>query len=189
MKKKGGKGKLTTKQRAFAQEYIKDLNATQAAIRARYAPKSAQQKGSMLYNDPRIRVVIDELLAEQAQELAEKSGVTREMVLRELARIAFSDLRKVISWGPNGVALHNSDGLTEDEAAAVAEVSQKETSAGTHIQVKRSDKVKALELIGRHLSMFKDQEPPSGDSPPPMASINMTLAEFKAAAKQLVNEV
>jgi phage terminase small subunit len=90
-------------------------------------------------------------------ERAKQTEITADRVVKELARIAFVDFRQVTSWGPDGVRLLSSDELSDDEAAIVAEVSETTTETGGSLKVKRYDKLKALELLGRHLGMFNDK--------------------------------
>ena len=78
-------------------------------------------------------------------------------MVKELARVAFSDPRKIFQWGPYGVTLLQSSDLTDDEAAAVGEVSQTTSENGGSIKAKLHDKLKALELLGKHLGMFTDK--------------------------------
>lgn len=144
---------LTQRQSRFVQEYLKDLNATQAAVRTGYSAKTAAQQGSRLLSHVKVQAAIADGV--KGQDMASK--VTRESILRELARIAFGDSRRVMSWGPDGVELVDSASLTDDESAQVAEVSQTTTLHGGTIKLKRFDKVKALELLGRHVGLFEEE--------------------------------
>jgi phage terminase small subunit len=146
-----GGGVVTPKQERFVQEYLIDLNATQAAIRAGYSKKTANVIGRQNL------IKLSDPIEKAISERAERSQITSDRVLQELARIAFVDLRKVFRWGPDGVTLLPSDELTEDEAAIVAEVSETTTESGGSIKGKRFDKLKALELLGKHLGMFTDK--------------------------------
>ena len=76
---------MTAKQRRFVEEYLIDLNATQAAIRAGYKVESAQQMGSENLSKPVINAAIERAMAAQSR----RTGVTADRVIRELARIAF----------------------------------------------------------------------------------------------------
>jgi phage terminase small subunit len=142
---------MTPKQRRFVEEYLIDLNATQAAARAGYSEKTAYAAGQRLLKN--VEAEINAALAERSA----RTGVSADRVVRELARVAFADPRAVFSWGPGGVVLRDSGGLTEDEAAIVSEVSETRTETGGSIKAKLCDKVKALELLGRHLGMFNDK--------------------------------
>jgi len=154
------KGDLTPKQARFVHEYLKDLNATQAAIRAGFSPKAAAQAGSRLLTFVKVQEAVT--AAQKGEDWASK--VTRHRILRELARIAFADPRRVMKWGKT-VELVESTELNDDEAAQVAEVSETTTQHGGTIRLKRFDRVKALELLGRHLGMFGEDPTGAGATP------------------------
>lgn len=151
---------LTPKQRKFVAEYLVDLNATRAAIRAGYSAKTADRIGPELLGKTCVREAV-----EAAQKRREKrTEITQDRVLNELARVAFGNSRAVMSWGPGGLVLRDSAELTEDEAALVSEVRETTTKDGGSMALKTHDKMKALELLGKHLGMFdKKQEDQSGD--------------------------
>ncbi|MDR1515310.1 MAG: terminase small subunit [Synergistaceae bacterium] len=144
---------MTPKQSKFVDEYMIDLNATKAAIRAGYSEKTATRIGPKLVGKSCVQ---DAISAAQAKQSA-RTQITADRVVLELARIAFVDTRQIFKWGPDGVRLLPSDGLSDDEAAIVAEVSETISKDGGSIKAKRFDKLKALELLGRHLGMFKDK--------------------------------
>lgn len=142
--------KLTPKQARFVHEYLVDLNATQAAIRAGYKPKNAYQIGSENLRKPQIQAALQE--ARESQEA--RTQITADRVLRELARVAFADVTDVTYIEGGHVRLIDSKELTEDQRAAIAYA--KEGAFGP--EVKLYDKIKALELIGKHLGMFEKAE-------------------------------
>jgi phage terminase small subunit len=145
--------KLNPRQQRFVEEYLVDLNAAQAAVRAGYAPRSARQIAGRLMTNDDIAAAIR--AAQQAR--SQRMEITQDAVARELARIAFGDPRRVMSWGPDGVKLRPSGDLTDDEAAIVAEVVETRTEAGGTLRVKVANKVEALKLLGQHLGMFVDR--------------------------------
>jgi phage terminase small subunit len=149
---------LTPKQQRFVDEYLIDLNATQAAIRAGYSVKTAGSIGSENLSKPEIAAAIQ--VAVQAR--AARVGVTADSVLAELARIGFSDMKKFATWGPGGVSLVESDGLDADSARCVAEVSQTISAEGGSIKFKLHDKPAALVHIGKHIGMFADRHEHTG---------------------------
>ena len=155
---------MTPKQTAFVAEYLVDLNATQAAIRAGYSAKTADQQASRLLANVKVAAAVK---AGQAAR-AERTGVSQDAIVRELQRIAFGDLRGTMSWGPKGVRLKESKRLKADDAAAVAEVSETTTLNGGSLKIKRHDKVKALELLGRHVGMFVDKHELTGKDGAPL---------------------
>lgn len=189
---------LTKKQRRFVDEYLIDLNATQAAIRAGYSPKTAQEQSSRLLSN----VMVQAAIAERMKDRERRTEITQDKVLNELAKIGFADIRKALRWGSevqivnpetgetaisNGVELIASDLIDDSTAAAVSEISQ--TANG--IRIKLHDKRAALVDIGRHLGMFKDKIEVTGKNgaplnPPPTA---VSQAELEEIARRLNDEV
>ena len=143
------------------------LNATQAAIRAKYSEKTAKEQGARLLTNVHVSAAIEKAMEKRSK----KTEITQERVVVELARIAFGDLRGVVTWGPSGVAFKNSAEISDDDAAAISEVSETVTKEGGTQRIKRHDKVKALELLGKHLGMFKDQSGPVGEGKSMIGSI------------------
>lgn len=178
--------KLTNKQQRFVDEYLIDLNATQAAIRAGYSAKRADAIGYENLRKP----VIAAAIAQMQVVRADRTGITQDRVLKELARIAFGDPRKVMTWGPHGVTLIDSKTLTDDEAAMVSEASETQSLNGGSIKMKLNDRLKALEMLGRHLGMFKDNINVGGQPDNPVVSTldtsGMTADEKKALAGLLL---
>ena len=86
--------RLNPRQQKFVQEYLKEPNATQAAIKAGYSKKTAGSIGTENLQKPAIRAAIE---AKQ-EKLAEKAGVTHEMIIAELRKMAFADLSKPADW-------------------------------------------------------------------------------------------
>jgi phage terminase small subunit len=148
-----GKDNLTPKQQRFIQEYLIDLNATQAAIRAGYSAKNADKIGSQQLGKTRVRFFIDKALNARLK----RTEITADMVIAELARVGFSNMGNYAQWNEHGVTLHDSDKLTVDAARCVSEVSQTVTAEGGTVKFKLHDKVAALENLGRHLGMFTDK--------------------------------
>lgn len=175
--------KLTPKQLRFVDEYLVDLNATQAAIRAGYSAKTANEQGARLLAN----VSVQAALSERMKAREQRTEITQDMVVAELAKIAFSDQRKVMMWGPSGVKLRDSESLTEDDAAIVSEVSETITAAGGSLKLKTHDKVKALELLGKHLGMFKDKVEITGRNGGPVESQTVIVDEaaIQAAVAKL----
>lgn len=144
---------LTPKQAAFVAEYLIDLNATQAAIRAGYSAKTAAVIGVENLRKPNIDAAIQEAL----QKRAERTEISQDNVLLEIAKLAFLDPRRF--YAPDGSLVAIPD-LPDDVAAAVAGM---EVSPEGIRKVKIADKLKALELAARHLGMFRDNLNLTGD--------------------------
>lgn len=172
--KEGEVMKLTDKQKRFVNEYLIDLNATQAAIRSGYSSKTAYRIGAELLQ----KTSVQEALQRRQKDREARTEVTQDKIVNALAKIAFSDPRKVMTWGPNGVVLKDSSSLTDDEAAMVAEAA--ETVNG--VRLKTNDRMKALELLGKHLGMFTDKIEHSGSIANPYASL--TEEELKRLAAE-----
>ena len=158
---------LTPKQKLFVKEYLVDLNATQAAIRAGYSEKTAYRIGANLIQKSSVSIAIQKALARREK----RTEVTSDMVVRELARIAFSDTRKLFNEDGSMKLPHEMD---DDTAAALAgvdtfEESDKGAIIGYTRKVKRWDKTRALELLGKHLGMFPDKKEFSGPNGAPLA--------------------
>lgn len=161
--------KLTPKQQAFVEEYLLDLNAAAAARRAGYSEKTADRIGHENRRKPEIAEAIQAALAARSQ----RTEITADRVLEELARIGFSDIRDLFTWDAERAAFVPSRELSEDEAAVIAAVESESVTyttedGGTETKVKLKlktyDKLAALEKIGRHLGMFKDRlDVTSGD--------------------------
>lgn len=145
---------LNARHQRFVDEYLVDLNATQAAIRAGYSRGSAKVTGHRMLTNANVAAAVR--LAQE--ERAQRVGITQDEVLAELKRIGFSDMRWFADWGAAGVALKESSVLSDDAARCVAEVSQSVSEGGGSIRFKLHDKVRALELAGRHIGMWKDEE-------------------------------
>lgn len=144
--------KLTAKQKRFVEEYLIDLNATQAAIRAGYSPNSARDIGSENLTKPHIRARVEEALAERSK----RTGINADRVVRELARIAFVNAADVINFDSATL----SENASEDDTAAIASVRVKtiptDAGEGVEREIRICDKLKALELLGKHLGMFNN---------------------------------
>lgn len=150
---------MTKKQKVFCEEYLIDLNATQAAIRAGYSPASAYSVGNENLNKPEVRAYIDRALAERSK----RTGVTAERVLHELAKVAFLNATDVVDI-KNATLI---EGASSDDTAALASVKVKTIpqpdGVGVEREVRFADKLKALELLGKHLGMFTEQINITGD--------------------------
>ena len=144
----------------FAQQYIIDFNAAQAAIRAGYAPKNARAQGSRLLTDADMLARV-RFLVQRRQALTE---VEQARVVAELARIGFSDIGEVASWGPQGLVVVPSDELSPDTRAAIQSVKCRETVVavlkdGTELkqvetEIKMHPKAPAYRLLSEHTGLI-----------------------------------
>jgi phage terminase small subunit len=150
---------LTPKQSRFIAEYLVDLNATQAALRAGYSPRTAHATGAENLTKPEVKRAIDDAL----QRRSERVEIQADDVLRELLTFARTDIRKAFDKNGNLLPVHL---LPEDVARAISGIEvedlfdghgEERTQIGHVRKVKFWDKVKGLELLGRHLKMFTDK--------------------------------
>ncbi len=142
---------MTPKQRRFVEEYLVDLNGARAAKRAGYSVKWAASCGYHLLKNPAVAAAV----AEAQTRRAARTQVSADRVVTELAKVAFGDPRRLLSWGPEGVVLRDSSELTEAEAALVSEVSETRTATGGGTRrVKLHCKLTALNALGKHLGLF-----------------------------------
>lgn len=182
---------LTAKQQRFVDEYLIDLNATQAAIRAGYSAKTAGQIGDENLKKPQIAAAV----AERMKAREQRTEITQDMVLRELAKIGFSDIRRIVKWGEtelraadgedgdvmpfHGLALIGSEDIDDDTAAAIAEVSEGREG----LKVKLHDKKGALVEIAKHLGMFTPKGHAELDTELKRLELERRRAELKRAEK------
>lgn len=162
--------KLTDKQKAFVEEYLIDLNATQAAIRAGYSVQTANEQGAQNLAKLSISNAISKAMAERSK----RTGVSQDRIVNELAAIGFSNATDYVQIVEEPIIVNGhyvkdpdtglirkqevvkiipTDELPEDKKKAIAGI--KEGRYG--IELITCDKVKALELLGRHIGMFKDK--------------------------------
>lgn len=146
---------MTKKQKRFVEEYLIDLNATQAAIRAGYSPDTAGAIGAENLKKPEIKSRIDKAMAERSK----RTGINQDRVLQELARIGFARITDAID--PNTAKIRKD--ASEDDLACIQSIKIKPNEFGTEREVKMYDKRAALVDLGKHLGLFsseKDTEKP-----------------------------
>jgi phage terminase small subunit len=150
-------GKLTDKQLRFCDEYLIDLNATQAAIRAGYSARTAAVIGAENLVKPNIANCIQE----KKKKLAAKLEITQEMVLEGYRKLAFYDPRKFFDENDNLKTVSQLDDETSYALAGfeITEERNKDVVTGYTKKIKMPDRRGALDSLGRHLGMFgKDNE-------------------------------
>jgi phage terminase small subunit len=168
--------KLTAKQQAFVDEYLIDLNATQAAIRAGYSVKRASEIGYQLLQKTTVSEAIGIAMAKRSR----RTGISQDRILQQLAKIAFSDMKDVMEWetiqypltdwegnpilDPNGnqetdprlrIILKESKNV---DGSIIQEISESNKGGMITHTVKLNDRMKALELLGKHLGMWTDKQ-------------------------------
>ncbi len=143
---------MTKKQKLFCEEYLIDLNATQSAIRAGYSVDTAYSIGEENLKKPEIKKTIEQALAERSK----RTGINQDRVIQELARIAFVKITDVA----NDDGSINRD-ASDDDLACIESVKVESSSTDTGYsekrEVKLASKMKALELLGKHIGMWNDK--------------------------------
>ena len=143
--------KLTDKQKKFVEEYLIDLNATQACIRAGYSPKTAMEQGYQLLQ----KTSVQEAIAESMAERSRRTGINQDRIVQELARIAFVKITDVVDSG------EINTNASDDDLACIesykVEDSDSVNGSSSKREVKLASKIKALELLGKHVGMWNDK--------------------------------
>lgn len=171
-------GTLNDMQKRFVEEYLIDLNATQAAMRAGYSQKTSYAQGCALLRHPEIQAALDAAM----EARSERVGLHADAVLREYMKIAFADMRNAVRWGestvqvesdedgtPQPVVVHDvmlksSDEIDDATAAAISEVSRTQTG----IKIKFHDKKGALDSLAKHLGLTPEKLEHSGPNGGPI---------------------
>jgi phage terminase small subunit len=162
---------MTPKQLRFVEEYLVDLNATQAAIRAGYSEKTAYSIGEENLKKPEIASAVEAAM----QERSKRTEITADRVLQELAKIGFADIRKLFT---EEGGLRRIESLDDDAAATLSSVevitrrvpgSDRDDPEYENVaKIKLWDKRAALVDLGRHLKLFTDKVEASGPDGSPL---------------------
>lgn len=164
------KKKLPLRMQTFVQEFLKCNNKTQAAIRAGYSAKTARSRGLTVYQDPRVRTLIDEAIKKKS----EQAEIDAAMTLREMGKSGFANIKSLFDEEGR---LKNIQDLPDEVAAAVASIqviTKEITEKGKVVDVEYIHKIKmvdkrgTLQDIGRHLGMFAPDNPALNLSVAPM---------------------
>lgn len=168
---------LTAKQKIFADEYLIDLNATRA-YKVAYPKVKKDETAKAAASRMLTNVNVGTYVEKRMKDREKRTEITQDMVLKELAKIGFADVTDFVSIEDKGtykaVQVKTTDEMPGDKLGAIAGI--KEGANG--IEIKLNDKGKALELIGRHLGMFKDKLEVSG-----------TLETEKTKLDDLINQM
>lgn len=171
--------KLDARHIRFAEEYLIDLNATQAAIRAGYSKNlaAAATKGYELLRKSEVQAVIEA----KRREVSAKAGLTMERIVTEAGRLALSDVRKIVDNDGN---LKQIRELDDDTAAAIASVKLAVTGSGDDVEMVKEYKFwpknPAIDTLIKHLGL----KPAGGASD----LGNMTEAELDAKIRMLIDQ-
>jgi len=182
------KAGLSFQQRVFVTEYLKDRNGTQAAIRAGYGAKGASTQAERLLRNVEIRAQVEAFVI----KAEEKASLSIERTLREVARLAYFDPRKLLNPDGSPKPIHELD---DDTAACLAGMDILEQFEGTgadrvfvgHVKkYKIADKNSALDKAMKHLGLFeRDNE----QKPDVNVTTRVVLVPAKDSAQVLVKSM
>jgi phage terminase small subunit len=150
--------KLNLKQARFVVEYLKDLNATQAAIRAGYSKKTAQEQSSRLLSNAMVAAAVTQATAKQLQ----KAELTIQGVLEAVRRVVMGDIRRLFDGHGNHIPIHK---LSSEDAALVASVEYITKSAKVgnghtdrvyKLRIKNHEKY--VELAMKYFGLLKNEQ-------------------------------
>lgn len=177
--------KLTDKQELFAREFLKDLNATQAAIRAGYSEKSSRNQGARMMTNDDILNRIAELKNERNEEI----GVDATYVLRRLAEIDQMDVADILLSNGEVKPIHEWPKVWRTTLSGIDVTEMSGDSAGLLKKIKWPDKVKNLELLGKHVTVqaFREQASTelTGANGGPIQYSDITDEELEERLKEL----
>ena len=180
MRKKriSAKPKLTVKQSLFVKEYLADLNATQAAIRAGYSEKTAKEIGHENLTKPHIAAVVAEAMSKRS----EKAETSAEYVLDRLYQEAEADIADLYNKDGSLKSVHEWPVIWRKGLVfGVDVIEMGDGVAGKVTKLKISDRVKRLEMIGKHHAMFTNNVNLGGN----LAIKNLTDEELDSRVEEL----
>jgi len=150
---------LTPKQQLFVEEYLKDLNGAQAAIRAGYSPNRAEQTASRLLTKGKVKSAVQKAKAERS----ERTKVDADYVLKRLHEIDTLDVADILDNTGNMLPIHQ---WPKEWRQSISGVDLQELMSGDTETVVRKikwpDKLRNLELLGKHVSVKAFEEDKDG---------------------------
>lgn len=174
---------MTEQRQRFADKYFETLNGKDSAIYAGYSEATAKQQAWELLQEDEVQAYLQVLRA----ELYKRTGISHEKVLKEVARLSFSDIREYYNEDGTLKPIHE---LSDDAAAALASikcdeifemVNGKKVFTGYQKEIKPYDKLAALEKLAKHLGLYEKDN----DQLRPVTINNITREEIKKIAKDL----
>lgn len=139
---------MTPEQVMFCHEYIVDFNGTRSARAAGYSPKALRSTASRLLTHSNVRTLVNHLKLQRMKRIE----VTADKVVQELARIAFHDTADFMDKTGSSVSIKDFDAMG-DQTRVIKTI---KTAPGGVMELVLHDKMKALEMLGRHMSLFTD---------------------------------
>jgi phage terminase small subunit len=173
---------LTERQLRFVEEYVIDLNATQAAKRAGYRGKNLDKIGWELLQISRVRQQIEQRIADRIK----RTQIDQDFTLKRLSWLADSNIKNVAEWKSGKVTLKDSSELTEAQAFSIESIKMIPTKKGPIIQFKMRRPDSAIELLAKHQGLLDGQ---GGEEDPALiealARLDQAEAEDRDGAPRL----
>ena len=144
--------KWSERKKRFCEHYVVCLVGAEAARRAGYAEEFARQRAWELLQEEPVKKYLEEL----RQDWSERTGITRERVLQELAIIGYSNMSDFARWNSSGVDLKDTSLVDPAVLPAVKKVKYSMSADGAETSIELHDKKAALDKIGQHLGLWKN---------------------------------
>jgi phage terminase small subunit len=178
---------LNERQLRFAEEYVKDLNATQAAIRAGYSEATAESQGSRLLSHVKVQAEIIRLKAQRS----ERTGIDAAWLLNRLADEAEADVADLYDGDGNLKPVQQWPAIWRKGLVGGLDVEQlfedsgeRRKTVGTIVKIKLSDRVKRLELIGKHIGVQAFREKVEIDVADPLKTLLQEISGRSVTPKE-----
>ncbi|HOI30984.1 MAG TPA: terminase small subunit [Melioribacteraceae bacterium] len=147
------KSEIPEKQRIFLNEYLKDLNGKQAAIRAGYSVKSAKVTASRMLTNANLR----NELSKRIGEIYDNYKNDQEKIIRELAVVGFSRITDYITIMKEGITIKDSHEIPNELMGAISEVTIADTKDGKRKSIKLHNKIEALKILAQYHRLFEEK--------------------------------
>lgn len=152
--------RLNLRQQKFIEAYLGNGGNATAAYQTAYGaanPQTAASCGSDLLKNPEVSEVLASARRVTAQRALDRYEVTEERITAQLARVAFADLREVMTWDETGkVTLISSEALSGDAAVALASIERRTTKQGDALKVQLVDRLPALKMLAQMRGLLRD---------------------------------
>lgn len=149
-----GEDTLAPLRQRFVEEYPKDLNATRAAVRAGYSESSAAVTGCNLLKDKRIV----KALRKEFAKLTRRNRIEQDRVAKELATLAYSNIKTFCKWNAGGLLLIDSDHISDRDSICIKEIKEVVGPKSTTVSLKLHDKLSALNTLARYVGMLDGEK-------------------------------
>jgi len=163
---------LSPMMRRFVEEYPKDLNASRAAIRAGYSEKGASVRGNWLLSQEKVV----KALRIEFEKMTRRNRIDQDKVIREVAKLAYSNIADFVKWSDSGITLTPSQYLSKSDTAVIKEVSETTGPKTSTVRIKLYDKPQALLMLCRYLGILDRED--EGSKADPKKTADAVRAEL-----------